>query len=90
MQPKEIALKWIAAFNRADVNSLGDLYAENAINHQVVNEPVVGQRGLKKCLNRNFRKPKWFVYRRKFFRMASGRYWNGKTRKGCVAAAFFM
>jgi ketosteroid isomerase-like protein len=54
MQPKEIVLKWIAAFNRADVNSLGDLYAENAINHQVVNEPVVGQRAIKKMFEQEF------------------------------------
>ena len=47
MQPKEIVLKWIDAFNRTDVTSLADLYAENAINHQVMNEPVVGKQAIK-------------------------------------------
>jgi limonene-1,2-epoxide hydrolase len=42
MTPKSLVRKWIAAFNNADVNALVALYADNAVNHQVANEPVEG------------------------------------------------
>jgi ketosteroid isomerase-like protein len=44
MTPKETLLKWIDAFNKADLDALSDLYADNAINHQVANEPVEGKK----------------------------------------------
>jgi ketosteroid isomerase-like protein len=34
---------WVEAFNRADCDALAALYAENAVNHQVANEPVIGR-----------------------------------------------
>lgn len=47
MTPKEILKKWIDAFNKADLETILDLYAENAINHQVANNPVVGKPAIK-------------------------------------------
>lgn len=32
MKPKEILEKWIDAFNRADVETIAELYADNATN----------------------------------------------------------
>ena len=43
MTPKEVLRKWIDCFNAADAAGLADLYAEDAVNHQVANEPVVGK-----------------------------------------------
>lgn len=40
MKPKEVLLKFIDAFNQADVEALSLLYAEDAINHQVAEDPV--------------------------------------------------
>ena len=45
---------WIEAFNRADVEALCDLYADDAINHQVANEPVVGISGIKRMFEEEF------------------------------------
>jgi limonene-1,2-epoxide hydrolase len=42
MRPKAVVLDWVDAFNRADVDALSALYAENAINHQVAEIPVEG------------------------------------------------
>lgn len=47
MTPKEILEKWIDAFNRADINTISELYADNAINHQVANEPVIGKSAIR-------------------------------------------
>lgn len=41
MKPKQVVENWIDAFNKADTEAISSLYAEDAINHQVVNVPVV-------------------------------------------------
>ena len=43
---KQALRKWIDRFNAADAARLADLYAENAVNHQVANEPVVGKNAI--------------------------------------------
>lgn len=43
MTPKEVLKKWIDSFNAADAAGIAELYAEDAVNHQVSNEPVVGK-----------------------------------------------
>lgn len=54
MSPKDLLTIWIEAFNRADVEALCDLYADDAINHQVANEPVVGISGIKRMFEEEF------------------------------------
>ncbi|WP_154975855.1 YybH family protein, partial [Klebsiella grimontii] len=48
MTPKEILCQWVDAFNNADVEIISELYDDNAINHQVANEPVIGKEAIKK------------------------------------------
>ena len=55
MKPKEIITQWIIAFNKADVNTLIELYDEHAINHQVANESVVGKEAIKHMFEEEFR-----------------------------------
>lgn len=54
MTPKEILQKWIDAFNKADLETISDLYADNAINHQVANTPVVGKPKIKEMFASEF------------------------------------
>lgn len=54
MTPKETLQKWIEAFNNADVELISSLYAENAINHQVANEPVFGKEAIKQMFTNEF------------------------------------
>jgi len=53
-KPKEILMQWIDAFNNADIDKLSDLYEENAVNHQVANEPVVGKAAIRKMFEQEF------------------------------------
>ena len=46
MRPKEILKKWIDCFNASDVSGIAALYADDAINHQVANAPVVGKEAI--------------------------------------------
>jgi limonene-1,2-epoxide hydrolase len=43
MSPKELVQTWVQVFNKADAQAISNLYHENAVNHQVANEPVVGK-----------------------------------------------
>lgn len=46
MRPKEILKKWIDCFNASDVAGIAALYADDAVNHQVANAPVVGKEAI--------------------------------------------
>lgn len=54
MKPKELILKWVVSFNRANVGELMGYYHEEAINHQVANEPVVGKGAIEEMFAREF------------------------------------
>ncbi len=54
MKPKEIIQNWVEAFNKQDVEGLANLYAENAVNHQVANEPIEGKDEIKKMFEGEF------------------------------------
>lgn len=54
MAPKEIIYRWVDAFNKADVDTLISYYSENAINHQVANDPVTGKDAIKKMFINEF------------------------------------
>ena len=47
MQPKDLVNQWVEAFNAGDAEAIAEFYHEDAINHQVVNEPVVGKAAIK-------------------------------------------
>ncbi len=54
MKPKEIVNRWVEAFNKADVETIASLYAENAINHQVTNLPIEGKDAIRKMFADEF------------------------------------
>ena len=54
MSPKHVVREWVARFNRADSEGLADLYAEEATNHQVVRDPVVGRAAIRRMFETEF------------------------------------
>lgn len=54
MEPRELVRTWVDAFNRADAEALGSLYADDAINHQVIWEPLVGRNAIREMFRREF------------------------------------
>lgn len=54
MSPKELITKWVEAFNNADYIALADFYTENAVNHQVANEPVIGKENIRNMFAEEF------------------------------------
>jgi len=56
MTPKEVIMKYVEAFNRADIDMLTELYADDAVNHQVVTDPVTGNTAIGRMLREEFAK----------------------------------
>lgn len=54
MKPKELVKEWVNLFNEANASKLVELYHQDAINHQVANEPVVGKTNILKMFTDEF------------------------------------
>ncbi|MBB6520626.1 nuclear transport factor 2 family protein [Pseudoteredinibacter isoporae] len=54
MQPKQIVQQWVDVFNEGNADKIATFYADNAVNHQVANEPVVGKAAIHKMFTDEF------------------------------------
>ncbi len=54
MKPCNVILAWIDAFNRGDADAIAALYSEDAVNHQVMFEPLVGRAAIREMFEREF------------------------------------
>lgn len=88
MKPKEVLEKWIDCFNKADAYHIAELYATNAVNHQVANEPIIGKESIYKMFVNEFATAKMVCMVENILKMANGLSWNGKTLLDFVDADF--
>ena len=56
MEPRQIVQAWVEAFNRADPDALAEMYAEDAVNHQVPGVPVEGRPSIREMFAAEFRR----------------------------------
>lgn len=54
MSPREIIQEWVRVFNLADAVALANFYHEEAINHQVANDPVKGKANIQRRFEEEF------------------------------------
>ena len=54
MSPKQLVREWVERFNAADIEGLASLYAMNAVNHQVVMEPLNGRSEIRRMFEIEF------------------------------------
>jgi SnoaL-like domain len=54
MRPRELVALWVEAFNRGNPEEMAAFYAEGAVNHQVVREPVEGRAAICEMFARDF------------------------------------
>lgn len=54
MNPKELVYHWVEIFNTGDAKKLADLYADDAVNHQVTNAPVSGKQAIRGMFEEEF------------------------------------
>lgn len=54
MTPKELVQEWVNRFNERDAEALADLYREDAVNHQVMQDPVQGKEAIRNMFIQEF------------------------------------
>lgn len=54
MTPRQVVEEWVKRFNAVDASGMADLYHENAINHQVTQEPLEGRDAIRAMFERDF------------------------------------
>ena len=54
MEPREVVRNWVSAFNRGDADEVAEFYSEDAINNQVVQEPMEGRDAIREMFAREF------------------------------------
>ncbi|WNJ19821.1 nuclear transport factor 2 family protein [Pontibacter sp. G13] len=54
MTPKALVKQWIELFNQGHADSLAALYHDDAVNHQVTQDPVVGREAIREMFAREF------------------------------------
>ena len=53
MRPRELVQRWVEAFNRHDAEKIAALYHEDAVNHQMPQEPVEGRAAIHAMFTRD-------------------------------------
>lgn len=89
MTPVQILEKWIDAFNQADTEAISNLYAENAINHQVANEPVVGKEAISQMFVSEFANAEMVCIPENIFEDGDWAILEWKDPKGLRGCGFF-
>ncbi len=56
MKPRELVKNWVKAFNKGDSELISEFYADNAINHQVANDPIECKESIKEMFASEFSK----------------------------------
>ncbi len=54
LTPRQAVETWVEAFNAGDVEGLAALYHPDAVNHQVVQDPVEGRAAIRAMFEREF------------------------------------
>ena len=87
MTPKEVLRECIDCFNVADAARIVELYADDAVNHQVANEPIAGKAALYEMFANEFAAAEIVCIVENIF---EGPYWNGTILSDFADAVFSM
>ena len=90
MRPKEVLQKFVDAFNQADAETLSLLYAEDAVNHQVANEPVHGRDNIKRFLEDEFAQAKMVCIMENIFEDGQWAIMEWRDPLGLRGCGFFQ
>lgn len=54
LEPREIVMGWVEAFNEGDADAATAFYSRDAVNHQVAEEPVEGRENIRAMFKADF------------------------------------
>ncbi len=87
--PKQVVQAWVDAFNRADIEALAYLYAEDAINHQVMWEPLAGRSAICAMLERELQRAEMTCLVENLFQEGDWAILEWRDPKGLRGCGFF-
>lgn len=89
MEPRQVVENWVACFNRGDANAIAAFYAEDAANHQVVRDPVVGRDAIREMFAREFGRATMVCQIENLFQDGDWAILEWKDPKGLRGCGFF-
>jgi len=89
MEPRELVKNWVVAFNRADADEMATFYAEDAVNHQVVQDPVVGRDAIREMFAGEFGRATMVCLVENIFQDGDWAILEWKDPKGLRGCGFF-
>jgi len=87
--PKSVVRAWVDAFNRGDVDALAALYAEDAVNHQVMWEPLAGRAAIRAMLQNEFGRAEMTCITENLFEDGEWAILEWRDPKGLRGCGFF-
>ena len=89
MRPKELVKEWVSRFNQGDAEGLAELYAEGAVNHQVVMDPLVGREAIRQMFEVEFGRAKMVCEVEKIYEDGEWAIMEWKDPLGLRGCGFF-
>jgi len=89
MCPRDVVKSWVEAFNRADVGALTNFYREDAINHQIAQEPVEGRNAIRQMFTADFAAAKMVCIPEHIFEDGEWAILEWRDPKGLRGCGFF-
>lgn len=90
MKPKQVLEKWLEAFNNADAAAISELYSEDAINHQVALEPIIGKEAISAMFIREFAQAEMVCIVENIFEDGDWAILEWKDPQGLRGCGFFQ
>lgn len=90
MSPRRVVESWVDAFNRADVEALAGMYLDEAINHQVANEPVIGREAIRAMFAEGFAQAEMVCIPENIFEDGDWAILEWRDPKGLRGCGFFQ
>lgn len=88
-RPREVVCDWVEAFNRGETDTLAGLYTEDATNHQVMLQPVVGRAAIREMFRREFAAAKMVCIIENVFEDGEWAILEWRDPKGLRGCGFF-
>ena len=90
MTPTEIVAEWVQRFNAADIQGLAQLYAPDAVNHQVVTEPLHGREAIRRMFEIEFGRAEMVCIQENLFESGEWAILEWRDPLGLRGCGFFQ
>jgi limonene-1,2-epoxide hydrolase len=89
MKPKELIKLWVDIFNTGNADKIAELYHEDAINHQVAYDPIIGRDSINDMFRTEFAQAKMVCIVENIFQDGEWAILEWKDPLGLRGCGFF-